>query len=169
MVRGKYSPSIFSRVVWLLLAINSFAGVVVSNGSGASVLLAGILLGGNAAMCVTSFWKGNRSFGKLEYICLGMLGVSGVIWLAFEAPLLNLGISLLAHFVGAIPTFKSVWKNPASESTIFWSLFFIASVLSIFASTGESISAIAFPIYYALFDGSMFGLSLRKKDRVRQR
>jgi len=165
MLKGKYSPSVFSRAVWLLLAVNSFAGVVVSGGSDASILLAAILLAGNAAMCVVSLWKGNKSFGKLEYICIGLLVLSGLIWVIFDAPLLNLGISLFAHFVGAAPTYKTVWKNPKSESTSFWSLFFVASVLSIFASNGESLSAIVFPIYYALFDGSMFGLSLRRKSK----
>lgn len=161
MLQGKYAPSVFSRVVWLLLAVNSFAGVVLSRGSKASVLLALILLIGNAAICLTSFWKGTRSFGKLEWFCLALLTISGMVWLFFHVPLINLGLSLLAHFIGAAPTYKRVWRNPASESTAFWSLFFGASVLSIFASSGHALSAVVFPIYFTLFDGSMFFLSAR--------
>jgi hypothetical protein len=162
MLEGKYAPSVFSRVVWLLLAVNSFAGVVLSKGSKASVLLAGILLVGNAAICLTSFWKGTRSFGKVEWVCVALLAVSGIVWLLFRAPLVNLGISLLAHFIGAIPTYRRVWDKPSSESTAFWSLFFAASVLSIFASRGQGLSTVVFPIYFTLFDGSMFALSIRR-------
>ena len=162
MLQGKYAPSVFSRVVWLLLAVNSFAGVVLSKGSKASILLAGILLVGNAAVCLTSFWKGTRSFGKLEWICIVLLVISGAVWLLFHAPLVNLGISLFAHLIGATPTYKRVWREPSSESTAFWSLFFAASVLSILASKGHSLSSVVFPIYFTLFDGSMFTLSMRR-------
>lgn len=109
MLRGKYAPSVFSRLVWLLLACISFAGVIGSGGSGASILLAGILLAGNATICLVSFWKGSRDFGKLEIFCLVLLGVSALVWWLFNAPLVSLCISLLAHLVGALPTYKRVW------------------------------------------------------------
>lgn len=163
MLADKYAPSVFSRIVWLLLAIISFAGVVFSHSTKASILLAGIFLLGNAAICITSFWKGSRSFGKLEYICLAILATSALIWIVFDAPLVSLAVSLLAHFVGGIPTYKRVWKDPKSESTGFWSLFFVASVLSIVASWGDPLRFIIFPIYFTLFDGSMFALSARTK------
>lgn len=162
MLTGKYSPSVFSRVVWLLLAIISFAGVVVSHSTSASTLLAGVFLVGNTAICITSFSKGSREIGKLEYVCLGILVISGVVWLVYKAPLVSLSISLFAHLVGAVPTYKRVWRKPANESAGFWSLFFIASVLSVAASWGEPLKLIIFPIYFVLFDGSMTFLSLRK-------
>lgn len=164
MLKGTYAPSVFSRVVWLLLAINSFAGVIVSNSTTASILLAGIFLVGNAAICLVSFWKGSKDFGKLEIFCLVLLLISGLVWVFFDAPLVNLGISLFAHFLGALPTYKRVWVNPESESTLFWFYFFAASALSIFASSGHSFELIIFPIYFTFFDGSLFLLSLRKQS-----
>lgn len=166
MIQGKYVPSTFSRVVWVLLAINSFAAVILSHSSTASILLGGILLLGNIAMCVASLWKGTKELGRLEYICILLLILSALVWIFFKAPLLNLTISLIAHFIGAAPTFKKVWADPASESTGFWSLFFFASLLSIFASPGSSLQAIILPIYFTLFDGSLFLLSMRRKGRT---
>ena len=163
MIKGKYAPSVFSRVVWLLLAINSFAGVVISHSSSASVLLAGIFLVGNAAICIASFWKGTRHIGSLEYLCLVLLGLSAVVWIVFSAPLINLALSLVAHFIGALPTYKRVLQKPSSESVGFWSLFFIASVLSVIASWGDPLKLIIFPIYFAFFDGSMTFLSMRHR------
>jgi hypothetical protein len=163
VIDDTYSPSIFSRCVWLLLAINSFAGVLLSSGSGAAILLAGVLLAGNAAMCLVSFWKGNKDFGRLELFCIGLLVISGLLWILVDAPLVNLGISLFAHLVGAIPTYRKVWSNPETESTPFWSLFLAASIISIFASEDFNLTTIIFPLYYTLFDGSMFILSIRRK------
>jgi cation transport ATPase len=162
MLQNKYAPSTFSRVVWVLLAINSFAGVLLSNSSKASILLAAILLIGNAAVCIVSFAKGTREMGHLEYVCLALLIISGVIWIFFKAPLINLSISLIAHFIGAAPTYKKVWRNPKSENTAFWLLFFLASVLSIFVSDHSSLKTIILPIYFIFFDGSIVLLTLRK-------
>ena len=162
MLQGKYAPSVFSRIVWLILSIISFAGVVASESTSASILLAGIFLFGNAAVCITSFWKGTKSIGNLELACLVILFMSAVVWVVFDAPLLSLGISLLAHFIGGVPTYKRAWENPKNESTGFWSLFFIASMVSTFASLGEPWQLIVFPIYFTLFDGSMTILTLRK-------
>ena len=163
MLKNKYSPSTFSRVIWVLLAINSFAGVFLSGGTKPSILLAGILLLGNIAICFVSFWKGTRKMGKLEYFSLILLLISVLIWIFFKTPLVNLLISLFAHFVGGLPTYKKVWLKPQSESLGFWSLFFLASLLSVFASDVTSLSSIIFPIYFTLFDGSMFLLALRRK------
>lgn len=162
MLKATYAPSVFSRVVWLLLAIISFAGVLASQSTLASVLLAAVFLLGNAAICVTSFWKGTKEIGALELSCLGLLVVSGIVWIVFDAPLVSLGVSLFAHLVGGVPTYKRVWENPKNESAGFWSLFFIASILSIVASWGEPLHLVLFPIYFTLFDGSMTFLSLRK-------
>lgn len=162
MLRGDYSPSTFSRVIWVLLALNSFAGVLLSGSSQSSILLGTILLIGNIAVCIVSFWKGTKTIGKLEYVCIFLLIVSGLVWIFFRAPLINLVISLIAHFIGATPTYKKVWQNPKSESTSFWSLFFIASLLSIFASQSNSFEVVILPIYFTFFDGSIFILSLRR-------
>jgi hypothetical protein len=162
MFQNKYSPSVFSRIVWLFLAVNSFAAVIASNSTVASLVLAGVLLTGNLSICVLSFWKGNRSVSLLEYVCSSLLLVSAGIWIFYSAPLVNLAIGLAAHFIGALPTYRQVLHNPAAESTGFWSLFFIASLLGIIASIGSSWTLIIVPIYFALFDGSMFFLSTRK-------
>ncbi len=166
MIKNKYSPSTFSRIVWVLLSINSFIGVILSNSSKSSILLAGIFLIGNIAMCVVSFWKGTRTIGKLEYFSLALLLISLVVWVIFYAPLINLAISLSAHFIGGIPTYKKIWIDPKSENLGFWSLFFVASLLSIFAAYPSSLKVIIFPIYFTFFDGSMFLLSLKKKPFV---
>jgi len=165
MLKNQYVPSTFSRIIWVLLAVNSFAGVILSEGSQASILLGSILLLGNIGMCIVSFWKGTKHIGKLEYICLSLLIVSGIIWIFFSAPLLNLVVSLVAHLIGGFPTFKKVWIDPKSEDTTFWSLFFIASVLSVVASPDKSLNIIILPLYFALFDGALFALTLRQNKR----
>lgn len=163
MLTNQYSPSTFSRIVWTFLAINSIAGVILSHSNPTSILLAAIMVAGNIAICIASFWKGSREVGQLEYICVTLLVVSAFIWLFFKAPLVNLALSLFGHFVGASPTYKKVLQDPNSEDLGFWLLFFIASILSIFACDFISFRTIMLPLYYAIFDGSIVLLILRGK------
>jgi hypothetical protein len=162
LVRG-YAPSLFSRGVWLLLAGISSAGVVASGSGSGAVLLAGVFLVGNAVMFVLSLWKGTRGIGPLEHVCLGILVLSGLVWLVFDAPVLSLVISLLAHLVGGAPTYRRAWRRPGSESAGFWSLFFVASVVSLLSTLGEPAQSLVFPLYFVLFDGGMTALALRRR------
>lgn len=162
IILEKYSPSLFSRIIWVFLAINSLIGIILSEGSRTSIFLGGIFLLGNMVICGLSFYKGTKEFGWTELCALILLLLSVLIWFLLDTPIINLIISLVAHFIGGIPTYRKVWSDPKSESFRFWSLFFIASLLSVFASDIESIKSILFPIYFTIFDGGMALLCLRK-------
>jgi hypothetical protein len=162
MLRDKYSPSFFSRGVWFLLGINSLAGVVLGEGSEAAIILAGTLFGGNAAVFIASYWKGSREFGTAEKISLLLLLFSGLMWAVLAAPFISLIISLVAHFIGGIPTIWRVIRKPESEQAYHWYFFFVASLISIMASNQKSLTVILFPVYFALFDGLIIFLTNSK-------
>lgn len=160
---GTYSPSFFSRGVWLLLGINSFVGVLFGNGTQASVILAATLLVGNLAVFLVSYKKGSRKFGTVEKLSLVLLIIALLIWIFFKAPFVTLVISLAAHFIGGIPTIWRAAKKPESEQAVHWYFFFTACIVSIIASPEKSISAILFPVYFAFFDGIIILLANRKR------
>ena len=163
MLSGTYSPSFFTRGVWFLLGINSFAGVLLGDGSKASVILAGTLFVGNFAVFVVSYKKGSREFGFAEKISLGLLVMAFGFWTLLDAPFAGLVISLVAHFIGGIPTIVRVAKRPESEQAYHWYFFFSASLLSLIASDKGNIKAVVFPLYFALFDGLIIVLANRKR------
>jgi hypothetical protein len=163
MLRGEYSPSFFSRGVWLLLGINSFAGVLLGGGSAPSVILAGTLFVGNATVFVVSCKKGSRDFGWIEKISLVLLIISTFMWAVLDAPFLGLIMGLVAHFIGGIPTIWRTIKKASSEQAYHWYFFFVASVLSIISSEDKAITAILFPVYFTLFDGLIILLVNRKR------
>lgn len=166
MRTGAYSPSFFSRGVWLLLGINSFAGVALGGGSQSSKILAATLLVGNAAVFVASIKKGSRQFGFTEQISLFLFVVSCALWFVIDAPEINLMLSLAAHFIGGIPTIWRTIKKPSSEKALHWYFFFVASVLTIINSGSKGTlywKAIIFPLYFVLFDGLIIFLVQRRR------
>jgi hypothetical protein len=163
MIQGVYQPSFFSREVWFLLGIISFAGVFLGEGSSASVALAATLLLGNTAVFAVSYKKGSRDFGSIEKISLVLLVVAVGAWAAFDSPYLGLIISLIAHFIGGIPTLWRVLKRPESEQAYHWYFFFVGCIISIIASNDKALTVILFPVYFALFDGLVILLANRKR------
>ncbi len=160
MLRGTFLPSIYSRGIWLLLAVNSFASVWMTS-QGGTLVLASVFLIGNTGMFLVSLRHGNREFGRMESFCSIVLIVCGITWLVSDVPLLTLCASLFAHFIGGVPTLGKAWRYPTSESFGFWSLFFIASLLSVMADWHLAWSALLFSMYYTCFDGAMCLLSVR--------
>jgi hypothetical protein len=163
MLYGIYSPSFFSRGVWLLLGINSFIGVLFGDGTKASIILAATLLFGNLAVFLVSYKKGSREFGVVEKISLILLVIAFLVWVIFKAPFLTLILSLAAHFIGGIPTIWRTIVRPENEQAWHWYFFFTGCIISIIASPDKHISAILFPVYFAFFDGIIILLANRKR------
>lgn len=153
MLSNDYSPSLFSRGIWLLLGINSFAGVALGGGSPSSQLLAATLVIGSGAVFIASMFKGSREFGLVEHISLYLFLASCILWILVDAPFINLILSLVAHFIGGIPTIWRTIKRPQSEKALHWYFFFAASVLTIINSSEKSLRTILFPVYFICFDG----------------
>ncbi len=163
MYNGSYSPSFFSRGVWFLLGINSFAGVLLGGGSKASVILASTLLIGNTLVFAVSYKKGSRKFGTAEKVSLVLLVISTFLWVFLKAPYIGLIISLTAHFIGGIPTITRVAKKPDSEQAYHWYFYCTASILTLLASDKITLKAVLFPLYFASFDGLIILLANRKR------
>ena len=163
MLKNEYSPSFFTRGVWFLLGVNSFAGVLLGDGSLPSVILASTLFAGNAVVFIVSYKKGSREFGSIEKVSLALLIISAVMWSVLDAPFLSLIMSLLAHFIGGMPTIWRAVKKTSSEQAYHWYFFFAASILSFISSEEKTLTAVLFPIYFIFFDGLIILLVNRKK------
>lgn len=159
---NKYRPSIYSRIIWLLFALNNFISVLILKNSTAVLILAGLGLLGNSIILVLSLKKSKQTFGMTEKITSLLLLVSLAVWIFTKLPLLNLTIGIIAHFIGGIPTYKNVLKNPKEEVTLFWFFFFLASALTLLKVEWNNISNYLYPLYFALFDGLMTLLCFRR-------
>jgi hypothetical protein len=163
MLKGEYSPSLFSRGVWFLLGFNSFATVLLGEGSDSSVLLAGTAFIGTGILFALSYKKGSRDFGWAEKISLGLLIISLVVWVSLDAPFIGLIMTLVAHFIGGIPTIWRAVKKASSEQAYHWYFFFVASILSFISSPDKSLTAVLFPVYFILFEGLILLLVNRRR------
>lgn len=162
ILKNKYHPSVYSRFIWLLLAINNFASIVALKSNNSTILLSGFVFLGSAVILLLSLRKAKRKFDKTEFISTALLILSLAVWIFTRLPLLNLTIGLTAHLIGGIPTYKKVLKNPKDEYVLFWLFFSIGSLLTLITANKTNVSDYLYPLYFVLFDGSIVLLCLRR-------
>lgn len=150
--QNKYTPSIYSRVVWIFLSINNFASVVALKNDYSVLLFAGLGLVGSFFILVLTLKKSKREFGTTEVISTILLIISLGVWMFTKLHLLNLSIGLLAHFIGGIPTIKKVFVDPEDEDTLFWLFFAVASILVLIKADKVNISGYLYPLYIVFFE-----------------
>lgn len=159
---NKYKPNLFTRIVWLALAVNNLISVIGLHNQKATIVLAWVTLAGSLLIFLGSIYNGEKVWTRNETISSVLLVVSLLLWIFTDIPILNLCIGLIAHFLGSIPTVVRVIKKPESENIPFWFFFAAASLLAMTVINLGNIKDYLFAIYFCIFDGSMTLLSLRK-------
>jgi hypothetical protein len=158
IIRRRYQPNTFSRLVWVGIALNSFLAVLMGGGSSGSHALAGIILLGSLVMAIGSLWCGYRHFGIAEKTSLANLVVAVIIWIITQNPLLSLVMSLAAHFIGGIPTIVRIMRRPRSEPVMFWFLFLISALPALFIDGGTSWREMIVPLYFSFYNAGVVAL-----------
>lgn len=162
MFKKEYKPSIYSRLVWFLIGVNSFFGVLALKNSAQTIILAIIATLGMLIMFLGALRFSVKTFGKTELICTILLLISVVLWITVNNPIISLILGLVAHFIGGIPSLKQVIKDPHSEFIPFWLSFGVASLLVFIQADKSSINLYLYPLYFMAFDILMSGLAARK-------
>jgi hypothetical protein len=160
--KGFYKPNIYSRIIWSLLAANAFIGLVRLENYSGIIVLSGLQVLGGLLVLAASFRYSIFEFGITEKLASLLLVGSCIVWIVADLPALNVAISLLAHFIGGIPTMIRVLKKPTSEYTAFWVYFAIGSFIAFVFSDKSDYRNYMFALYFAFYNSSIIYLSLRK-------
>lgn len=162
VLQGFYKPNVYSRLIWFFITINTFIGVIRLDSYIGVQILSGLQMVGGLLMLGASLKYSIFEFVKTEKIASSLLASSLLIWFIAEAPILNVAISLIAHFIGGLPTISRVVKKPKSEYTSFWTYFALGSMISFLFADHDNIKSLVYPLYFAVFNFLIIVLSLRK-------
>jgi len=162
VLRGEYQPNVYSRIIWLMIAINGLAGLISLKSYISIIVLSAAQTIGSLVMLILSLKYSVFKFGTIEIVASILLFFSVVIWLFGDLPLINVVIGLIAHFIAGIPSLYRVVKNPRSEHTLFWAYFAVASFISLVFLKDMSLKQVIFPAYFLGYNLLMVGLSRRR-------
>lgn len=137
---------------WIIWAVIGFALLVTYRDSGAKATVWAAVAGfiNPCVIAILSIKYGKPGWTNLDLVCIGGAILSLVIWKGLSMPIIALVAAIVTDAFGAIPTIRSVWKNPNIEKPLAWVLFSIASLINMFAVEKWEFSLILYPLYMGL-------------------
>ena len=163
MLKGKSSPHVITRFVVMTASVITFAGLYATAGATAA-WLAGIFAARSIVLFAFTLKYGTKGTGKLDIACLVVALFGLVLWRVAGDPVWALLFSILADFMGFVPTIRKTYHKPKSEAPSFYLLELLLvciNMLTIYLDIGFVWEAFVLPIYIALLCIAILGLIYR--------
>jgi multisubunit Na+/H+ antiporter MnhB subunit len=133
IVRGRTKPHRITRLVMVFVLTLNFIGAIAAHGNPGAILYGGIICAFSIAFFLLSLGRGMGGATVFDWVCF-TIAMSGVVgWQITGNAILGIWLAALADFVAYLPAFVKTWKHPRTESPWFYSLYCLASVLSLAA------------------------------------
>ncbi|NEQ31005.1 MAG: hypothetical protein F6K04_08375 [Leptolyngbya sp. SIO4C5] len=166
--QGKTRPNRASWWIWSVVGLI----LVFSYESSSSDSISSLWVPAAAAVChliiaLASIKYGEGGWNRFDRACLAAAGLSLILWWAFDAPLIALFTNLAIDFSGALPTIRKTYLRPDSEDVLPWFLFWLASLLNLFAIEQFSIALFAYPFYLFCIPTIILYLLMSPKFKLR--
>jgi hypothetical protein len=165
MFRGRTKPHIFSWIIWVVLEFTSF-GIQIKNGVGAgswvtffSALVAVIVV-------LYAFRYRKLTITKIDWVCLFGACFSLVLWLVFHQPLIASIFLSLTDLFAFIPTFRKTWNKPYDETLFEYAMASVKFMIAFFAFDSFTLSAVIYPAYLILTNGTFVIYALIRRKIV---
>lgn len=165
-IKGVNRPNRATWIIWGVVSVLLLASYKTAGATDAIwTSVANTLCFG--AVIVLSFKFGVGGFSRLDVACLVAAFAGVCLWWIFDSPLPTLYLSIIIDFVGAIPTLKKAYLDPAGENKTTWVIFWIANTLNLFAIHTFTRDMALYPLYLFFISGMiLFILIVRKNKRA---
>jgi len=121
-----------SWFVWLAVGGVTFSSYLVS-GARATIFLPALYLVTNAIFFIMSLKYGEGGLSKFDLSCVAIAMFALLVWWITRRSDYANYVSLMAEFIGFLPTYKKIWQRPETESYLAWGIATFAQFLNLFA------------------------------------
>jgi len=165
MVRGRIRPHAFTWLVWTVTTLIAFVGQLVGGGGiGAAAAGASSLVG--LVICGYAFWRGDRSYTRLDWLCLAGAGVALVAWAFSGSPVTAVVLIALVDAIGAVPTIRKASVKPYEEGVSPFVLANVKWLLSIYALEQWNLLTLLFPATTTAVNTVIIGVVLVRRAQT---
>lgn len=165
ILKGEYKPQRITRLL-LFIVTAIFVATLFSQGDRIGLFLAIPSFIGSTAIFILSIKYGVGGRSKMDIITLFGALVSLIVWKVTDNPTLGLYASILTDFIGFSPTLVKSFKEPFTESYLFYGCDVFASFFNLIALRSYLLMDLAFPMYIFLINLSVTLLILiRRKSK----
>ena len=149
--RGEYKPQRMTRfIVWFVTLL--FVGTLFAQGDRNGIFIALVQLLSTSAIFFLSFKYGMGGTSKTDFIVLALAILAIYVWKTTANPTLALYMSILADFIGFLPTLVKCYVKPYTEDWKFYTSDIIAGGLNLLSVSSFLLKDFAFPLYIFLIN-----------------
>lgn len=170
ILKGVAKPSKASWIIWTTLDLVVIAGMWAKHSLNGQIIGA---FSGSVITTILALKYGKPGWTWVDKTCLagGALGI--VLWRAFDDADIGIAIGMAIVMLGTIPTIVSAWKNPAHESRMAWTIFFVSCIFAIGAIPAWTVADALQPLVYLTGESVMvlilyIGPWVREKSEVHE-
>ncbi len=151
IIRGRVIPSRSARLMLTLLIVIALFQQWGLKAGWTMAVTAGETIG-SLAILALAFRKGIGGLKRLDQICYVLLIIDLFLWLTSKQTLLALHLTILADTIAVYPTLVKTWRQPSTETPLFYIAGIVAPLLSILAEGRYTYTVVLFPLYLALIN-----------------
>ena len=116
---------------------------------------------GPLATALLSLKYGAGGWNRFDRTCLGASLLSLAVWWLARSPFLALTANMCIDLLGALPTIRTAYRDPESESLLAWMVFLFADTLNLCALGSWSPARALYPTYLFLLAAILVTLIVR--------
>ncbi len=166
IVRGRARPARAARIMLLILiCITLFQQRSLGVGGAISLTIGEVII--SVMLLGLALKHGVGGFSKVDKACYILLALDLAIWFVTKNNLLALHLSMLADTIAFWPTLHKTWRDPKSETAIFFWAGVVSPLFAIAAESTPTYANLVFPVYISLANllevGLIYGVHRRKK------
>lgn len=165
MLRGQIRPHAFTWLIWTVTTLIAFVGQLVGGGGiGAAAAGASALVG--LAIAGYAFWRGDRSYSQLDWLCLGGASVALAAWALSGSPVTAVILIALVDAIGALPTIRKAFSKPYEEGLSPFVLANVKWLLSIYALEKLNLLTLLFPATTTAVNTAIISVVLVRRSQL---
>jgi hypothetical protein len=145
ILRKETKPNRASWIIWAVVSTIIALSYREAGASYAFLAPVGYVVG-STIVFILSIKYGVGGWTPFDRKCLIGAATSLVLWKIFDSPMSALLINLLINLLGTLPTARKAWYQPQTESKVAWSLFFLGSIVNLFAVENWTLSMAVYPV-----------------------
>jgi hypothetical protein len=163
ILRRQTRPSKASWVIWSTLNAVTLASMWQA-GTVNGQIVSSVL--GAATVAVLSLFYGDPDWTRLDAFSLAGALLGAVLGVVLRNPSVTIVCTVTVMFLGAIPTFRTGWREPEKENAAAWTLYFVSCVLTLCSISEWTLNSAAAPLMFTVIASTMTFLVWRPRARL---
>lgn len=167
IIHKKTKPHAYTWLIWTITQGTALTGLWLGVGGWGFISLfigTGLIF----IIFLLSLKYGTRNITKGDTITLIAALIAILIWWQLHNPFLAVLMVSIIDFLGYIPSFRKTFKNPWTETPIFWMLSPLSYIITILALDKYNFLTLAYLITVTIADTTLLAICLLRRKSVKR-